>query len=215
MEETARERKDVVRAFAQRRQPHREHAEPVEEVGAERAVANGLFDICCRGRDDSGAHVCFAGSTQPGDPAFFHDAQQRALAGVRQSRDRIQIQRAVACKFEASGSRDGRVGKCAALVSKQLRFNKGLGKSGAVHGDKRLALAWPRGVQEAGEGVFPDAGLTGNEDRRIDRRVAACLPQQVAHHLADGNELHVSRRLRAAPRCPRDAPARKTRGSLG
>jgi hypothetical protein len=76
-------------------------------------------------------------------------------------------------------------------VSKQLRFDERLGKGGAVHRDKRLALAWPRGVQEAGESVLADTGLTCNQDCGIDRRVAARLPQQVAHHPADGNELHV------------------------
>src|SRR4051812_17429609 len=74
-------------------------------------------------------------------------------------------------------------GECAALVTKQLRFEQILGNRGAVDRDERLTRRGPGVVNPASEKLLSRSRLADEQHRRASRRSYAlgereCLAKQ-------------------------------------
>ncbi len=115
------------------------------------------------GRDDAHVHRDAARAAHAFDLALLQRTQQLALCDKTQAANFIEKQGAAAGPLEAAGPGNTGPGVGAALHTKQLGLDQGLGNRGAVHRDKRLVLARADLVQHAGKFLLADAGLAGEE----------------------------------------------------
>jgi hypothetical protein len=113
----------------------------MEQVGPQRAVSDGLLDIGGRRRDEAGAHFAAGRATEARDAPLFDDTQECTLAGGRESRDRVEVERAPPGQLEPARPGDRGVGEGAAFVAEQLRLDQRFRQSRTVHGDEGFAPA--------------------------------------------------------------------------
>ena len=99
------EQRDVLAAFAQRRQLHRDHVQSVEEIFAERRLRDHLREIGVRGGDDPNVDLDRVRIADALELAFLEDAQKLRLERRAHRRDLVEEQRALVRLFEASLTR--------------------------------------------------------------------------------------------------------------
>jgi hypothetical protein len=156
----------------------------VKQVGAERAIAHRVLDGRVGRRNNPRPNVGGGRRAESGHPFFLDDAKNRALRVRTERGHRIKVDRPSSSGLETSGACDGRVREGAALVPEQLGLDECRGQARAIDHEKRLFPARAGQVHQAGEGVFPDAGLADEEDIRLRERVAAGFVENGAHRLA-------------------------------
>ena len=148
-----RQQNDVFFAFAQRRQTDIERVEAIEQITAEMASLDGRGQGEVAGGDD--AHI---GDTQRTladrtELAVLQKTQQRRLRMRRQRIDFVQKQCPAAGVFDQPRFVALGVGKCAAAVSEQGRFDQILRQRTAVHRHERTQTA-RAGVMDLACGQF-------------------------------------------------------------
>ena len=146
------EQRDVVAPLAQRRDVQRHHAQAVEQVLAEAALAHGGVEVAVGGRDD--AHVDVLGFARPDRRhlAALEHAQQLGLEVDRHVADLVEEERAAVRLAEAPGARRHRAGEGAALVAEELALEQLARDRGGVDGDEGRA---PRACSPRGSRAPP------------------------------------------------------------
>ena len=139
--------------------------EPVEEILAERAVANGGFEIAVRRRDDADVHFDWLRAAEPFDGALLNHAQQLDLHLHRELADFVEEERRLVGGFEAPDLPRQRTGVCAALASEQLAFDERGRNGGAADHAHRPLMPRTQVVDGLREHFLADAGLTAKQDR--------------------------------------------------
>jgi hypothetical protein len=127
----------VAGALAQGRQVQAQHGQAVEQVGAEAAFADALFQVAVGGADD--AHVDGDGprAAHAHHFALFQHAQQPRLQGQRHFADFVEEEGAVVGRLEqARMAAPARAREGPFLVAEQLRLQQGLGDGAAIDGDE-------------------------------------------------------------------------------
>jgi hypothetical protein len=156
---------DVFAALAQGRQAQRDHGQPMVEVLAHAASAQGRAQVLAGGGDHPDVDRLVARAAQPPHRPLLDRLQQLALQGDGQEPDLVEEQRAPVRGLEEAGLGLLGVGERALLVAEQLRFEEGLGDGGAVDVDEGPARARPAAVQHPCEETLARPGLPFNKDR--------------------------------------------------
>ena len=182
-QEVLGQRQDVLGAVAQRRQVDVDDVQPVEQVLAEAAVRQALFQILVGGGDDAHVDLLAARRPQRPDLALLQDAQQLGLQRGRQLADLVEEQGAAVGLDEQAGAIRARVGERAALVAEQLALQQRVGDGGAVDGDERAFAARAVEVERLRHQLLAGARLAGDQHRRRRTRQP---PDEREHLLHDG-----------------------------
>ncbi|MNS89099.1 hypothetical protein D3C72_1230990 [compost metagenome] len=186
---------DVLAALAQRRNAQRQHAQPVEQVGAEASVALRGHQVHVRGRDDAQVQRDRLVPAQSRDGALLQEAQQRHLAFQRQVADLVEKQRAALRLLDPADLALVRAGERTLLVAEQFRLHQVRGDGAAVDGDER-PLAPARGIVDRLRGQFlAGAGFAGDEYRRLVVRHLGQRAEHGAHSRALADHGAARRRL--------------------
>ena len=102
LEEVLHEQRDVLAALAQRRQLHRDHVQPVEEILAERAVGDHLREVAVGRGDDAHVDLDRVRVADALELALLQHAQQLRLQRRAHRPDLVEEQRALVRLLEAS-----------------------------------------------------------------------------------------------------------------
>ena len=137
-DEVVDEAGDFVAAFAQRRDREADDVEAVEEVFAEAAGADGVFEVGVGGGDDADVDGQRAGFTERGDLAGFEEAEQLGLEVEAELADFVEEQGAVAGGADQAELIAVGAGEGAAAVAEQLALEQVARDGGAVEGDEGL-----------------------------------------------------------------------------
>ena len=148
-EEVARERGNVVAAFAQRGKPQADHVQAVIEIFAKRAFAHALLEVLVGGGDHAHVGLDLLMAADAIEAAVREDAQKPRLQLRRHVADLVEKERAAFGLLEAPAPLLLRAGERTALMAEELRFQQVLGHRRGIDGDKRLGRARAMTVQRA------------------------------------------------------------------
>src|SRR6185369_170489 len=164
LQEEARERRDVLVALAQRRQPEANDVEAVEQVFAERAGLYALLEILVRRGDHAHVALHRVVAADAVELAVGEDAQEARLQVERHVADLVEEERAAVGLLKAAAPRRLRTGERAALVAEELRLEQVLRDRRGVDRDERAARARAVLVQRVGDEFLAGPRLAGDED---------------------------------------------------
>jgi hypothetical protein len=118
------ERRDIVRALAERGQANFENVQAIEEVLAEEALTDAFGQIDIGGGDnpDIEAHAFVAAEAL--DLAFLENAQKASLKADGHIADFIEEDGAIVGGFEFAGARLEGAGERSFVIAKELGFEK-------------------------------------------------------------------------------------------
>ena len=114
------EQRNVVAAFAQRRQLHRDHVQPVEEILAKRSVGDHPREIRVRGGDDADVDLDRVRVADALELALLQHAQQLRLQRRAHRPDFVEEERALVRLLEPALPVGDRAGERAAHVAEEL-----------------------------------------------------------------------------------------------
>ena len=164
------EQRDVFAALAQGGHADGNHAQPVVEVFAERAVGDLFVEIAVGGGNDPHVDGDLAGAAHRTHGALLQHAQQLDLHGHGHLADFVEEDRALIGDFEESALVLVGSGECAFDVSEEFAFEQRLGKCAAVDRDEAFGRARRAGVDGAGYQFFSGAAFAVDQDRALRRR---------------------------------------------
>src|SRR5687768_12271354 len=137
LQQVTRQRFDVLRPLAQRRETDLKTVDAIKQVRTKDAVVYDCFEIAIRGRDDAHVDLNLSHSANAEERSRFDRAQQLCLQLCRQLRHLVEKQRAAVSQLDQTKFPAFRAGKRARLVAKQLRLEQRFLKRSAVEIDKR------------------------------------------------------------------------------
>ena len=137
-DEVVHERRDLVAAFAQRRNAQPDDIQAVEQIFAEPTVVDRCLEVGVGRGDDADVDGQRRGLAERGDLARFEEAEQLGLQIEAQLADFVEEEGAA-----AGGADEARVvavgaGERAAAMAEELAFEQIARDGGAVEGDERL-----------------------------------------------------------------------------
>src|SRR5271166_129116 len=141
-DEVVREQRDVLAAFAQRRQFDAEDVEPVEKVGTELTLLDQFFQILVGGGDAAEVYLNDLVAAHARDFALLQHAQQVGLRLESDVADLIEKHGSTFGDFEFAFLAILRAGECAFLVSEEFAFEQCLRQSAAMNNDQRMKSSW-------------------------------------------------------------------------
>src|ERR1051325_4407470 len=94
LDKVMRERDDVFRSFAQRRQFEMKTGQTIEKIGAKLFMLDLPAQVVIRGRDNAHVHALRQGAAERIDFTLFDQAQQLRLIGETQLADLVEEERA-------------------------------------------------------------------------------------------------------------------------
>src|SRR5690606_14055484 len=139
-QEVACERQDVVGALGQRRQPQLDRVEAVEQVFAERTLADQRGQVGIGRADDAYLDLALAVAAEALEAAGLEHPQQLHLAGQRQRADLVQEQGAAVGRLELALARALRAGVGPGLGPEQFGLDQVGRERAAVERDERAVL---------------------------------------------------------------------------
>ena len=163
----------------------RKHVEAVIKVFAETAFARQFRQVAVGGGDDAHVDLHRPLGADGIDFAFLQRAQQLDLHVEAQFADFVEEQRAAVGFLEFAQMLVAGAGERALLVAEQDGFDQVLRNGAAIDGDERLAGAFRRALDGAGDQFLAGAGFAFDQDRNVD--CAARVPRR--------NTCFISRRL--------------------
>src|SRR5438093_5833554 len=177
LDEVFDEQRNVVDAFAQRRNSERKDVEAVEEVGAKAARFDGKFEIAICGRNHPHVDGNRLAASDPFKLAFLKHPQQRDLSFDRELADFVQENRTAIGGFKAAQTTRQRSSERPFLVPEQFRRNQRRWNCGAVHANKGSRGTIRPLVYGAGHQLLAGSGLAQNQNGGIHRRHPGNLRQ--------------------------------------
>ena len=133
--ELAEQQVDVALALAQGRHGDRNRAEPVIEVFAELAVADGVQEVDVGGGHHAHVGLLHLGRTDLDELASLQDAEQADLGGERKLRHFVEEERTAVSFFEIALARLDGAGEGALLVTEKFGIDGTFGDAAAVQGE--------------------------------------------------------------------------------
>ena len=168
--ETLRQRFDVAGTLAKRRDPDREHVQPVVEIFAEAAGCDLLAEVAVGRGDDAHVHPQFGlGADRLHAPVLEHAKEARLQVGAHLA-DLVEQQRPAIRGLEMPLAVAQGAGEGAAAVSEQLRFEEVARQGRAVDRDERAGFARALAVDQPGEDLFPGSGFGLDQHRDVRAR---------------------------------------------
>ena len=168
LEEHARQRLDLARPPAQRRNQQRDPVEAIVEITPKAPGARVRLDIAVGGRDHPDVDRAGGGRPEPQDLPLGEDPQQLGLGARCQLAHLVEEQGAPLGRLEDARTCPGRTGEGALLVPEELALLQGLGEGRAVDGDE--GAPGSSGVRMDGprQDLLAHPGLSQDED--VDER---------------------------------------------
>ncbi len=127
----------VLAALTKRREVEVHDVEPVEEILAEGALLDLLFEVAVRRRDDADVDLLGAVVADLHDHPLLEGAEQLHLQRERHLADLVQEERAGVGLLELAGAGGDRAGERAAHVPEELGLHEVLGDGSAVDHHER------------------------------------------------------------------------------
>ena len=164
-DEVVDEQRDVFAPLAQRRQRDRDDVDAVEEVLAERAVADRLGEVAVGRGDDAHVDLRLDVRADLAHDAILQHAQQLDLHRRRGLADLVEEDRAAVGLVKESALLADGAGERAALVAEELGLQQRLRQRAAVDRDE-LAAAAGVVVDGARDELLARARLAGDQHGR-------------------------------------------------
>src|SRR5688572_13068594 len=185
----ARQRFDVLNAFAKRRNVDLKAVYAIEQVGAEEAFGNSLVGITVRCGDQPNVNLYLLNAPDAEERAGFKSSEQFRLKLRRHFHDLIEEKRAAVCQFEESKFSRSGAGERARFVTEKLGFEQTVLKGGAVEVDESVIGPAAQAMQCLGDQLLSGPGLAGDKDRCFGRCHAADESKHFLHLRRFGNDV--------------------------
>ncbi len=169
-QEVQRQRFDVLRALAQRRQLDDDGIEAVKQILAESPALDLGVQVGVGRRQDTRVDVTEPRRADALHLASLQHAQQLGLQPHRHVRDLVEEERAFVGQLEASDAIEACISECALHVAEQLALGDTFREAARVHRHQRLAAPLRERVQPRRDDFFAGAVLAGDEHSGIGRR---------------------------------------------
>src|SRR4029077_16655510 len=169
LNEIADQERNVFSAVTQGRDADREHVQAVEQVAAEFAAGDHLFQIavgCC---DQPGVYPPRLRAAETFEFLLLQRAQQLRLDIDWDIAHFVQEQRALIGQFHAPDFLTDRTGESAFFMTKQFAFEQTCWNGGAIQLYKRPLFAPAPVVDRAGNQFLSGSGFAEEQDGRIAR----------------------------------------------
>jgi hypothetical protein len=164
------QQRHVLAPVAQRRDAHRDHAQPVEQVLAERARRRLGREVAVGGGDDAHVHLDGLRAAHPLELLLLQHAQELGLQVEPHLADLVEQQRAAVRALEGALHALHRAGEAPLLVPEQRALDEPLGERGAVELHERPVAPVGVLVHGAREQLLARAALALQEHRGPRRR---------------------------------------------
>src|SRR5262249_16943222 len=197
--EVLHQRGDVFRPLAQRRQRDGKDEDAMEQVLAEVALLDLLFEIAMRGHHHANVDLDRLVGADALHLALLQHAQQLGLHGQRHVADLVQKQRALVGLFKLAEVPRGSSCKRALFMAEQLRFDQLRRDRRAVQRYVGTVATAAFFVNRAGDQLFARAGFTQDADTGFAGGHAFHLGQQLAHLVAGKNHPRTAQLLPELP----------------
>src|SRR5437870_7104605 len=160
------EQRDVLDALAQRRHHDRHYVEPVVEIFAEGAAADGLLEVRVRRGDEAHVDLDRPGAADPLDLALLEYPQELGLELGPQGADLVEEERAALRELELAKLALVGAGERTLLVAEQVGLDESLGDRRWVDGDEGLLA--PRALMVDGprDELLAGTALAGDQHGR-------------------------------------------------
>src|SRR6185436_17184045 len=167
VDEVPRQRRNVGRTIAQRRNDDRKHRQPEIQILAVLPRRHGGLQVPVRRRHHAHVDVQRRRAADALERLLLERAQDLRLQRQRQIADFIEEQRAAVRELELPRLALRRAGEGALLVAEELGLEQVLGNRRAVDRDKRPVVARAERVEGAREQLLAGAALALEEHRRV------------------------------------------------
>src|SRR6185436_13817314 len=168
-DEESRQRRNVGRTIAQRRNHDREDRQSEIQILAVLPRGDRGLQVPVRGGDHAHVDVQRRRAADALEGLFFEGAEDLRLQRQRQIADLVEEQRPAVGELELPGLPLRRAGERALLVAEELRFKERFGDRRAVDRDKRAVVARAQRVERAREQLLAGAALPFEQHRRVGR----------------------------------------------
>ncbi len=155
---------DILAALAQGRQGDADDVEAVEEILAESAAADLVFQILVGGGDQAHIDLDVAGAAHPAEFALLQHAQQLDLHHRRQFADFIEKQGAAVGDLEEAGLLLDGAGEGAFFVAEEFALEQVFGDGAAVDGDEGVLPPLAVVMDRLGDQFLAGAAFAGHQD---------------------------------------------------
>ena len=162
--------------------------EPVEEILAELAGGDGLFEGFIGGGDD--ADIDFDGliAADAFESAGLENAEDLGLGGGGHVADFVQEKGATIALLKFADALHGGAGEGAAFVTEEFAFEELFGDGGAIDSEERLGAAIRVVINGAGDKFFAGAAFAGDESGGIGGGQLTDNFEHLLHALATAND---------------------------
>ena len=184
-EEVLGKQRDVPRPLAQRRDPHRHHRQPVEQIAPEGPPLHLGLEILVRGRDE--AHVDLHRPVGPdrGHPLLLDRAQELGLERERHLADLVEEERPAVGHLEEAAPVSVAPVKAPLRKPNSSDSNSSSGMAAQLTATKGRSRRAPEKWIERASSSLPTPGLAVDEDGGVE---VGHRPQQL-EHLTHGGAL--------------------------
>ena len=152
------------------RKHDRDDVEPIEQVFAKCAVANGATEVAMRGRDDADIHLDLLRRADRTDGTALEHVEQLRLQRRRHLADLVEEQGATVGLGEEAGAIGRRARERTFDVSKELALEELFRQRGAVEGNERSTRPLTVRVEGACDEALSGSRFAQNDHRRRARR---------------------------------------------
>jgi hypothetical protein len=163
------QRRDILGPLSQRWDQDGKDVEAIEQILAEVAGSDLLFQIAVGGGDEAQVDADGAGSSHALELQILEDPQELRLQLGRDLSDFVEEDRPLIGELEAAHPLGDGSGEGPLLVSEQLAFEEPGGDGGAVDLHERSIAPSAQAVNRARHQLLPGAGLALDENRRVGR----------------------------------------------
>src|SRR4029453_3382998 len=157
--EMTRARRNVPRAFAQRRNADREYRQPKIQIFPELLRGDRRLQLAVRRGNDADVDVKRLRAADTFEPLFLERTEDLCLEPQREIPDFVEKQRAAVRELKSARFAGGGPCKCALFMTEQLRLEQRIGNRRAVDGDKRPFRTAAERVQCSGEQLLAGAAF--------------------------------------------------------
>ena len=155
---------DVLGPLPKRRDPDRDHVEPMEEIFAECAPVDQVVQVLVGRGDDSHVHRHRSRPAHRGNVAALECSEDLGLRRERHVSDLVEEERPLVRLLELPHPVGHRSRKGALYVAEEFGLDQLGGDGGAVHLDKQLLPAGRAPVQSPGGEFLPGSVLSRDQD---------------------------------------------------
>ena len=201
----AGQQRDVLDPVTQGGYVERNHVQPVEQIFAEVAAIDLLFELLVGGGDHAAVHADAFERADGFDTLFVEHPQQLGLRTEAHVADLVQEKRAAVGFLNLPGLVFTRPGEGPAPVAEQLAFYQVFRDGGAVDFDERLLGPRTQGVNGVGHQLLAGSAFAVDEHAAVGGRHQRQLLADGLHGDAFADDGVARRGHREAPQLDRHA----------